>query len=481
MANAAYISSAEKALGPSLLGAGDEVVKKDIDAWIAKINSGGKDVTDLKVSTCESVGSRMNALRKALKLSENLIARAESGNDPFTSQKRIQVRPTAFLSRLLHTTRFSIRHRIGLTAISLLSVLFSSRNSRPIDRKFFSRIPSPQVLDRVLANKTFIAGNAISLADLGLFSSLYDQVSKLPAAEQYAHLNVTRYVSHISHVASQLPHDNANQYAAFDPTFEGQPTIERKDVAAEKQKAKEQKQAAQTAKEHSANAEKEGKAEKGGLAAVAAAPGAKKEKKPKGEAGGGGGKKKNEPAAPAIPIPSQVDLRVGKIVKIERHPDADSLYLEQVDFGEPEGPRTILSGLVNYVPIEKMQDRWVVGVCNLKPASMRGIKSYGMLLCASQKEAKEAGVEPVHPPEGSAVGDRVYVEGYEGLEPETQLNPKKKIFETIQPNYTTTEGFECAWIGAGPQDQESGEKTKRLIRTAKGVITAPGFAGAQLS
>jgi len=104
-----------------------------------------------------------------------------------------------------------------------------------------------------------------------------------------------------------------------------------------------------------------------------------------------------------------------------------------------------------------------------------------MLLCASQKDAKDAGVEPVHPPEGSAVGDRVYVEGFEGLEPETQLNPKKKIFETIQPNYTTTEGFECAWVGAGPQDQESGEKTKRLIRTAKGVVTAPGFAGAQLS
>lgn len=392
------------------------------------------------------------------------------------------MRHNIFLSRLFHSSRFSIRQRIGLTTISLLSVLFSFRYSRPIfDRKILPRkLPRSQVLDQVLANKTFIAGNSISLADLALFSSLYDQVSKLPAAEQYAHLNVTRYVSHISHLAAQLPHDSASQYAAFDPTFEGQPTIERKDVAAEKQKAKEQKQAAQTAKEHSANAEKEGKAEKGGLAAVAAAPGAKKEKKPKGEAAGGG-KKKNEPAAPAIPIPSQVDLRVGKIVKIERHPDADSLYLEQVDFGEPEGPRTILSGLVNYVPIEKMQDRWVVGVCNLKPASMRGIKSYGMLLCASQKDAKDAGVEPVHPPEGSAVGDRVYVEGFEGLEPETQLNPKKKIFETIQPNYTTTEGFECAWVGAGPQDQESGEKTKRLIRTAKGVVTAPGFAGAQLS
>jgi len=153
------------------------------------------------------------------------------------------VRHNIFLSRLFHSSRFSIRQRIGLTTISLLSVLFSFRYSRPIfDRKILPRkLPRSQVLDQVLANKTFIAGNSISLADLALFSSLYDQVSKLPAAEQYAHLNVTRYVSHISHLAAQLPHDSASQYAAFDPTFEGQPTIERKDVAAEKQKAKEQK------------------------------------------------------------------------------------------------------------------------------------------------------------------------------------------------------------------------------------------------
>jgi tRNA-binding EMAP/Myf-like protein len=46
-------------------------------------------------------------------------------------------------------------------------------------------------------------------------------------------------------------------------------------------------------------------------------------------------------------------------------------------------PRTIVSGFVNYVPIEEMQDRMVVVLCNLKPAKMRGIESNGMVLCAS--------------------------------------------------------------------------------------------------
>lgn len=78
-----------------------------------------------------------------------------------------------------------------------------------------------------------------------------------------------------------------------------------------------------------------------------------------------------------------MDIRVGRIVEISRHPDADALYVEQIDLGE-EKPRTIVSGLVNFVPIEKMQNRLVVVLCNLKPAKMRGVESHGMVLCASR-------------------------------------------------------------------------------------------------
>lgn len=51
--------------------------------------------------------------------------------------------------------------------------------------------------------------------------------------------------------------------------------------------------------------------------------------------------------------------------------------------GEPE-PRTIVSGLVQFVPESEMLNRNVVVLCNLKPAKMRGIESCGMVLCASQ-------------------------------------------------------------------------------------------------
>lgn len=81
-------------------------------------------------------------------------------------------------------------------------------------------------------------------------------------------------------------------------------------------------------------------------------------------------------------VPSRLDIRVGKIIEVSRHPDADSLYVEKIDLGE-EQPRTIVSGLVNFIPEEEMQDRMVVVLCNLKAAKMRGVESQGMVLCAS--------------------------------------------------------------------------------------------------
>lgn len=87
------------------------------------------------------------------------------------------------------------------------------------------------------------------------------------------------------------------------------------------------------------------------------------------------------PASDEI-VPSRLDIRIGKIVEVSKHPEADSLYVEKIDLGE-EQPRTIVSGLVNFIPIEEMQGRMVVVLCNLKPAKMRGIESKGMVLCAS--------------------------------------------------------------------------------------------------
>lgn len=51
---------------------------------------------------------------------------------------------------------------------------------------------------------------------------------------------------------------------------------------------------------------------------------------------------------------SRLDLRIGRIITAEKHPDADSLYVEQVDVGEAS-PRTVVSGLVKHIPVDQVK------------------------------------------------------------------------------------------------------------------------------
>lgn len=200
---------------------------------------------------------------------------------------------------------------------------------------------------------------------------------------------------------------------------------------------------------------------------IAAAKAAKEAKKAA-KAAANAAKAAEESAAAALPpSPSVVDLRVGFIQKAVKHPDADSLYVSTIDVGDEEGPRTICSGLVNYVPLEDMQERYVVIVANLKPVSMRGIKSCGMVLCASKKE--DGVVEFVNPPAGSQPGDKIYFEGHEGT-PDKQLNPKKKLWEQIQPHFTTLEDFTVVY-------QQEGKPDAKLV-TKNGVCKNSTIVGA---
>ncbi|KLP16511.1 Uncharacterized protein LW94_6310 [Fusarium fujikuroi] len=129
-----------------------------------------------------------------------------------------------------------------------------------------------------------------------------------------------------------------------------------------------------------------------------------------------------------------------------------------------------------------MQGRKVVVVCNLKPVKMRGIKSCAMVLAASPKikegevDDHKGPVELVTPPEGAKAGDRVWFEGWEGS-PEGVLNPKKKIWETFQPGFTTTDGLEVAF-DAGVVEQLGKTGRGRLVTESGGVCTVPSLKDA---
>lgn len=347
-------------------------------------------------------------------------------------------------------------------------------------------------LDEALTPQTYLVGSQLTAADVALYSTLHpvlESLSKENASSLYTTPAVLRYFDHIQNLPSIRNVPTAPSLISLDALIESAPKLERKAPEPTKKKAK--KDTVADAKSETAV---DSKAVVSGSAPVKAQasgssgqPKEKKEKKGKKEgaaaaaAGEASGKKAAGGAAAAAadagePSPAMIDLRVGHIVDVKKHPDADGLYVEQIDLGEETGPRTIVSGLVNYIPIEEMQDKWLIVVANLKPASMRGVKSYGMVLCASHKDGKDKGIEIVDPPKGCQPGDRIYFEGekYENVEPVSQLNPKKKIFETIQPNFTTLETREAAWV-----DPET--KTVHRLLTKLGPCSAPSFVGASLS
>ena len=95
---------------------------------------------------------------------------------------------------------------------------------------------------------------------------------------------------------------------------------------------------------------------------------------------------------------------------MEKHPDADKLFVETIDDGS-EGGRVILSGLAPYFAPEELVGADIILAENLKPRKMRGIESKGMLLASHYTDADGTErVELVGMP-GAVAGTPVTLEG----------------------------------------------------------------------
>mgnify|MGYP003684875455 CR=1 FL=1 len=178
----------------------------------------------------------------------------------------------------------------------------------------------------------------------------------------------------------------------------------------------------------------------------------------------------------------KLDLRVGKVVEVVKHPEADALYVEQVckvpypavwraigmqrearpiratsgvyafvlvrwqltenrppsplqvDIGEPSGPRRVVSGLVKYMSAETLLNSRVVLLANTKPSKLKGVESQAMLLCAFSADGAQCSL--LTPPADAPLGQRIVFEGHDAP-PEPTLNPKKKVWEKLQPDMNT--------------------------------------------
>jgi aminoacyl tRNA synthase complex-interacting multifunctional protein 1 len=368
-----------------------------------------------------------------------------------------------------------------------------------------------ETLNTHLSSRTTLLGAKPSKADVALYESLAASVAKWSPEQRTGEKGLPNIVRHLDFVQNSPLFGVEKKELVVDPEeiLYVKPMV---DAKAEKERLKKEKAATAAAaggetvladrstKGKSVGekvAEKVGEVKEKVVAAVSGEGGEqqqkKKEKKEKVP------KPQKAPAAAAPLSPSLIDLRVGHVLKAIKHPEADSLFVSTIAMGDKPGTedtseyegqvvRTVCSGLNGLVPLEEMQGRYVVVVCNLKPVKMRGVKSCAMVLAASprlkeREEDHHAGpVELVTPPEGSKAGERVFFEGWKG-EPEGVLNPKKKVWETLQIAFTTTDNLEVAFdAGVVKELSKEGEEPKtgvgKLVTESGGVCKVKSLTGA---
>ncbi len=88
----------------------------------------------------------------------------------------------------------------------------------------------------------------------------------------------------------------------------------------------------------------------------------------------------------------KLQLRIGKIIKCEEVPKSKKLLCSQVQIGSEV--KQILSGIKQYYSAEEMVGKKVLVLSNLKPATLAGMVSEGMLLCAEDDKGNVVLLSP---------------------------------------------------------------------------------------
>lgn len=117
-----------------------------------------------------------------------------------------------------------------------------------------------------------------------------------------------------------------------------------------------------------------------------------------------------------------LQMVVGKILKVEDHPQADSLFRLQVDLGKELGKKQVVAGLKKYLRKEVLLNRQVVFCANMKPAKIRGELSEAVILVGDDG----SNVTLLEVSKMKA-GEEVHFEGLENSSQEVTFDEFKKL------------------------------------------------------
>lgn len=91
---------------------------------------------------------------------------------------------------------------------------------------------------------------------------------------------------------------------------------------------------------------------------------------------------------------AQIEMRLGKILSVERVPDTDKLLKLSVDVGEA-APRQVISGIALYFKDSQvLVGKMCPFVTNLEPRTIRGLESQAMIVAVHTDDGAFSILEP---------------------------------------------------------------------------------------
>ena len=124
------------------------------------------------------------------------------------------------------------------------------------------------------------------------------------------------------------------------------------------------------------------------------------------------------------------------------------------------------------VCVRAFQGKMVLVAANLKPRAFAGLKSHGMVMCASNQEHTK--VELLVMPEGAEVGERVMFEGHPGEPAAPGPFTKKKVLEKMMKAGFLVTNADCVAVYKG----EDGVEVPFTLST--GVVKSSTLTGANV-
>jgi len=278
-------------------------------------------------------------------------------------------------------------------------------------------------LDALLLSSVFVINNTLSMADLALYVALLPIASTLAGS----HPNLARYVDHVQHLHVVRACPSAPALVSFfkqpdnkmfSVTINREVSVPANDNKAatqnkgkkEVKESKDDKEAKEVKETPKKSDNKDDKKDQ------------KKDAKPKKEAAPAAGKKYQI---------HRLDVKVGKVLDVQSHPEEDKWYVMKVDIAEAE-PRTLICGLRPFMPVEDIKDQSVCLVINLKASEMKGVMSNGRTLVATGADGKK---QLIKPPQDAKIGEKVTFKGQDQPADATLASKwQSEIFKQLHTN-----------------------------------------------